>query len=268
MTIRLVKTEQKEQVLSYLYEEDPLLNAYTINRIQNRVYGKTATFLSIQENSSEIDGYLSILYGGGIDVWLRGKSIDAEKELLNFFAARIYSSETKRKMYISSNPRANEIIREILPECKIDVQNVMTVGRGEEKLTLNSSVVRISEDHAEDYSKFLVPHDIEITSELLENNRKFLQEHLAYGIFDHGKIISVASSFVNLPHVSIISGIETRPEFRRRGFATAVVSTLVREVLASSDAAMLYVNNYNYEAIRVYERLGFHKIAESVCAEN
>jgi ribosomal protein S18 acetylase RimI-like enzyme len=266
-TIREAEESDKEKVLRYLYNDDPLLNAYAINRIQNEIYGNVSTYVSLNDGS-EIEGYLSIFESEGIDIWIRGKSLEVEIELLNFFAAHIFSVEVTRRLWVSSNPRSRGIIKEKFPDGKIDLQNVMIVRKGDEKLSSNPSVVRISEHEVEDYVRFVVPVGLDITEELIEINRRFLREHRAYGIFDEqGKIVSVASCFVNLPHVSVISGVETNPAFRRRGYASAVVSTLVRDVFNRSDSAMLYVNNDNYDAIRVYERLGFQKIAESVCAE-
>lgn len=114
-----------------------------------------------------------------------------------------------------------------------------------------------------EYTRFLVPDAYVITEELIASDWKFLRENLAYGIFDDkGKLRSTANALIRLPYIWVISSVETDPQYRRRGYATSVIPALIRETFQHADVAMLYVSRDNFDANRVYERLGFRKFAD------
>ena len=70
----------------------------------------------------------------------------------------------------------------------------------------------------------------------------------------------MAGTNARSPSVWIISGVETAPEFRRRGFAVRVVSAVIRDALAAAGCAALYVDQEARGAVRLYERLGFRTV--------
>jgi ribosomal protein S18 acetylase RimI-like enzyme len=269
--IKKVEEKQRYEVLDYLYGDDPLLNAYAINRLQNKVLGKVETYFVIDNSSSKINGYLSTFEGLGraIDIWIRGNTLQDERKLLDFFCTEIYSEKGKRKLFINANVRMSVAIRARFPTGKIDLQIVMLVRKGEERIpSVNVKVITIHEELAEEWTRFVLPEGWGLTEEIVENNRKFLKQYAAFGIMDSdGRIVSVADSFVQLPHVTVISGVETHHSHRKMGYGTAVVSAALKDALACSQAAMLFVNRDNHDAIRIYGRLGFHKIGECISAE-
>lgn len=83
-----------------------------------------------------------------------------------------------------------------------------------------------------------------------------------YGVFENGQLVSVASAVGGLSKAAFIMGVYTKPEHRRRGYATLATSAAVRDALASSELASLGVREDNLPAIRVYERLGFRRVGE------
>lgn len=59
-----------------------------------------------------------------------------------------------------------------------------------------------------------------------------------------------------------IQGVWTPPNQRRRGYATAALSAVARHLLESNATLSLYVNDFNVEAIALYERIGFVQVGE------
>ncbi len=59
-----------------------------------------------------------------------------------------------------------------------------------------------------------------------------------------------------------IQGIWTPPGERRKGYATRALATICKRLLGEHRTLSLYVNDFNREAIRLYERLGFRRVGE------
>ncbi len=91
-----------------------------------------------------------------------------------------------------------------------------------------------------------------------------LNDHVCYGVFIDGKLVSVARTYVRTPHVWVVGGVFTHPDFRGRGFAKAVTAAVTREALLSGAYALLHVREDNYPAIRAYRRIGYELIGRRV----
>lgn len=221
------------------------------------------------ENCLSFDGYLSRFDSPeffSIDVWVRGKTARIVDELLYFFEDSVKSSDTKKtKLFVTSGAEYNSLISERFPNSKVEEQVAMVLRRGEQHLADTIFAVRIPEEKAEEYARFVVTDEWEITNEIIERNRKFLKENSAYGIFENSKLVSTANALVRTPEFCVISGVQTHPDYRRRGYGSAVTTAAVRDALQTSDSAILFVDVQNNDAISVYERLGFHKVPESIC---
>lgn len=59
-----------------------------------------------------------------------------------------------------------------------------------------------------------------------------------------------------------LQGIWTPPELRRRGLATASFSAICDRLLERSPTLSLYVNDFNRDAIALYERAGYRHVAD------
>ncbi|GAC1401765.1 MAG: GNAT family N-acetyltransferase [Candidatus Velthaea sp.] len=59
-----------------------------------------------------------------------------------------------------------------------------------------------------------------------------------------------------------IQGVWTPPEARGRGYATAALGAIARELLETNATLSLHVNDFNRTAIALYERLGFVRVGE------
>jgi predicted GNAT family acetyltransferase len=55
----------------------------------------------------------------------------------------------------------------------------------------------------------------------------------------------------------LIGVVATHEDHRNKGYATSIVSELVRQILEKLPIAMIYVLRDNPPAIRAYEKVGF-----------
>ncbi len=55
-------------------------------------------------------------------------------------------------------------------------------------------------------------------------------------------------------HIGVIATYEAH---RNRGYATSVVSNLVKQIMEKQSLAMIYVDSNNQPAIRAYKKVGF-----------
>lgn len=78
-----------------------------------------------------------------------------------------------------------------------------------------------------------------------------------YGLFINNELVSIATAYLKLPEVWVVSDVFTVPSHRGRGFAKAVTSAVTRDAINSGATAMLHVLEDNEPAIRGYRRLGY-----------
>lgn len=64
---------------------------------------------------------------------------------------------------------------------------------------------------------------------------------------------------LHLPGFREITTVGTHPEHLGKGYATALVAQLVRDIHAGGEIPFLHVRDDNARAIAIYERLGFHR---------
>jgi predicted GNAT family acetyltransferase len=60
-----------------------------------------------------------------------------------------------------------------------------------------------------------------------------------------------------LPGYTEVSAVCTHPDFRGRGYAQILMSTLMLKIIERGETPFLHAREDNAGAIRVYERLGF-----------
>lgn len=73
-----------------------------------------------------------------------------------------------------------------------------------------------------------------------------------------GRIVAGASTSAETPAAAMIGGVWTAPDARNRGYSTAVVAALARELLEEQRRPYLFYLVDNVPAARVYHRVGFH----------
>ena len=80
-----------------------------------------------------------------------------------------------------------------------------------------------------------------------------------YGVFHSGQLAAMAGKRMHLPGHIEVSGVCTHPDARGRGYAALLMSRVMEEILEAGKTPILHVLSSNHSAIRVYEKLGFHR---------
>jgi len=80
-----------------------------------------------------------------------------------------------------------------------------------------------------------------------------------FGIFEAGRLRAMAGQRLHLPGFVEVSAVCTNPEARGRGYARALMSAVMAEIVRRNCTPFLHVFAANESAIRVYEGLGFKR---------
>ena len=91
---------------------------------------------------------------------------------------------------------------------------------------------------------------------------------LFYGVFEGAQLVAIGSSMVNIPESWNLVSIETHKDFRGKGLATEITSTLVDQALEKTSTVTCTVAQSNAAAIRCYEKVGFTKAEERAWIDN
>lgn len=75
-----------------------------------------------------------------------------------------------------------------------------------------------------------------------------------------GRIVAGASTSAETPDAAMIGGVWTAPDVRNRGYSTAVVAALARELLEEQRRPYLFYLVDNFPAAHVYNRVGFQVV--------
>ncbi len=238
-------TDERQDVIEYL-EKEPVLNVleiYDLKKERHRI-----DFYACRDGN-EVQGHLmKITDPDGTYVSIAGRKEEVILELLKHL--------TDLKVVITCSPRFTQLISSQVRATAIYTNNIMLVRRGEEKLARLNPSSKLSAENALEYSEFFSPPlPTEWCKERLEKDSIF-------GIISDGKIVSIASAVAKMPKASVVMSVETRPEYRGRGYATLTTSAATEEALKHSEVAVLYVRSNNAQAIQIYEKLGYRKIGE------
>lgn len=79
------------------------------------------------------------------------------------------------------------------------------------------------------------------------------------GIRREGHLAAMAGERLRVPGFTEISAVCTHPEHLGRGYAAALMTTLLERIYGRGEAPFLHVRADNTRAIALYERLGFRE---------
>jgi len=84
---------------------------------------------------------------------------------------------------------------------------------------------------------------------------------IVFGLFSEGELVSVASHFLFDEYGIAAAGVLTHPEYRRRGFGTAVVSAAIAWALERDYIVEWITNESNLGSLGIARRVGFRRYA-------
>ncbi len=237
------------KVLSYL-GEDLVRNALDIWALTKE---RSRYDLKVCSLGNEVKAHLGIYKTPEAQYTSLGGDTAAAKALLGYIPG---------KAVLTIPPTLAELVRTKVRLDAIYPNDIMLVTRGEEELEDSGSVRRLGPSDFAQYSTFGSSFNVGEASKQWAKDR--LSKNVIFGVFDEGKLVSVASLAVWLPKTAVILGVETKTEYRRKGFGRIVVSAAVREALRRSESCSLFVRSDNQEAISLYQKLGFKKVGEEL----
>ncbi|MDE3201627.1 MAG: GNAT family N-acetyltransferase [Acidobacteriota bacterium] len=78
-----------------------------------------------------------------------------------------------------------------------------------------------------------------------------------WGIFEGERLLAMAGQRLHLPGMVEVSAVCTHPDARGRGYANILIGLSVDEIRRRNATPFLHAWADNYNAIRIYERMGF-----------
>jgi predicted GNAT family acetyltransferase len=205
---------------------------------------QTRIFLAVEEK--EVVGSL-LVYADYI-VQFRG-SREAVQKLLRY--ANI------EKVELQAPPDCEDVVcQEYTPRIK-QIMTLMRLNRGEEHFRLTETPKRLSAADAEEVAALMRRCDPEWWGETSSEQLKQRWRDVFWlGIKKEGKLVSVGNTrFIDF--ASNIGIVATDEKCRSRGYATSIVSSLVKEILKESPIALIHVIADNVPAVRAYTKVGF-----------
>jgi len=212
-------------------------------------YNKNETKILLALEGDSIDGMM-LVYRQNI-VQLRG-SQEAAKALLE----RLDLEKVEMQALEQHKPYILERYEPIVAHEMM----LMLLHRGEERLRIKHPIVRLDASEAEQIAIIMRKADPEFWGTTTSQN---IIDGMNRGANWLGS--KVDSELVSIGNTrltewgGVIGVVATHEAHRNKGYATSVVSELVRRILEKQPIAMIYVLSDDPPAIRVYEKVGFKR---------
>ncbi len=133
---------------------------------------------------------------------------------------------------------------------------LMLLKKGKEKLEITEQPERLGPECAEEIAELLRQADPRIWGAVTAKDLSTMFEQTVWlGIRKDGKLASLGISSIP-DHGSHIMWVATHKDYRNKGYATSIVSSLV-EILLKKGYVIIFTLSNNLPAIRTYTRIGF-----------
>ncbi|MFX0064871.1 MAG: GNAT family N-acetyltransferase [Candidatus Hermodarchaeota archaeon] len=248
LQIEKVNENNQENVIEYL-KQDVVKHVFAFNDLQ---YDPEHTTMYVAFENGRLKGYILIYTA------LQFPSVFLECELT--IAKKLIDFTPKNQFIMHPPPNLLSIIKQKFPKMKHYVENWMFVKKGEGHFLKSALVHRLcSEDDAAGLALLLSTRS-DRSPQTAKKYFELIKKNPTYGVFINDKLVSYASSFIQLPQVWMIGGVYTHQDERNKGYATLATSAVTEEALKNSKAAALFVRSDNYPAVRTYEKIGYKTI--------
>ena len=151
------------------------------------------------------------------------------------------------------------LLIEKYPDCKLKTKvNLLNLKKGEERLSVKTVPERLGVGDAEQIALLMNECYPEMWGEVTADNILALMsgsEAVWLGIKLESKLVFGYAMLI--PIVSHVTWIATSPQQENKGYATSIVSMLVKVCLSVADTAIIDVVDDNASANRMYAKVGF-----------
>ncbi len=135
---------------------------------------------------------------------------------------------------------------------------LMTLNKGEERLQKTHPVQELKFSDSDRIAAIMREADPEYwgdqTGQQIVDNMK--QKVTWLGIKVREELVSLGSARLT-EWAGVVNVVATQKAHRNRGYATSIVSELVKRILENQPTALIYVLMENQSAIRAYNKVGF-----------
>ena len=204
----------------------------------------TEILLALKE--SRIDGMMLIFKKKVVQLRGSRKSAKALLERLDLEKVEVQALE-QHKQYV---------LEKYMPAWSHELM-LMILRKGEERLHISHRIVALDPSDAEqiaDMMRNLNPRFWgEVTGEKIAEGMSSVN---CFGVRVNGELVSLGRTRLTekVGHIPTVATLEAH---RNKGYATSIVSYLVKLILEKLPIAIIYVLSDNPPAIRVYEKVGF-----------
>ena len=135
---------------------------------------------------------------------------------------------------------------------------LMALRKGEEKPYIKHPIVKLTPSDAEEIAGLMRLASPEFWAEITADQviAGIRENTLWLGIKERGKIVSIGSTRLT-DFACNIGTVATHEAYKGRGYATSIVSALVKEIFQKSELALIHVLSGNIPAIHAYTKVGF-----------
>ena len=114
----------------------------------------------------------------------------------------------------------------------------------------------LSKAHKEEIASFMNFTDPVFWGDRRPEDILIDENNLIFGIFQDGKLISI-TSFWKYQEVGYITVVGTHPDYQNKGYASSLVSSVLKHLFQKAKQCLITVRVNNPPAIHTYEKLGF-----------
>jgi len=209
-------------------------------------YSRDSTKILLALKQSRIHGMM-LIYGQAV-AQLRG-TYEATETLLEHLDLE--------KVEIQSLMEHEPIVlKKYTPSIRHELV-LMTLRKGDETLHIKHPVTKLDIAEVEEIASIMRQVDPEVWGEIAAQRiAEGMSDRVWLGIKINGELVAIGNTRLT-DWGSNIGAIATHEAYRNRGYATSIVSALVKEILQKSNLALIHVLSDNPPAIRAYEKVGF-----------
>ena len=238
-----------------LAERDPYTHVYLIYDL---VYQLGRTTLWLHTDEVGIIGYILIWRGDkadGIHVWGEASPLIGLLELGRDAVIQVHNPRLLDDLLLHIEKRS------ICSEVRVEHYLDMAVSEETFRPYRRWGTVRLNPRNPEHVRALAELKSVQGRPMAPEEAARAIKYMRYHGIFAGEKLVSIAGAYVRTPRIWVIGDVYTHPEYRGRGYAKSVTSSITELALASGAEALLHVSRDNKPAVRVYESLGYRVVA-------
>jgi ribosomal protein S18 acetylase RimI-like enzyme len=133
---------------------------------------------------------------------------------------------------------------------------IMCLRKGEEHVQIKHPPERLTSEDADEVAELLRNALPDWWDGTISEMQESLSNKFWLCIKRDGKIVSVGNTLLT-DFGGNIGLVATYEQYRNMGYATSIVSSLVKEILKRSSTAVIHVESDNAPALHVYSKIGF-----------